>query len=117
MTSEKRELTQVTAFPEGVSPLLESLRDLIMQARHKVLSTANAAQVLTYWEIGRHIVEFEQGGESRAAYGKRLLVDLAEALTREFGKGFDERNLRNMRAFFQHFPIRNALRSELNWTH
>jgi predicted nuclease of restriction endonuclease-like (RecB) superfamily len=117
MTSKKRELTQVAIFPEGFPPLLETLRDLIMQARQKVLSTANAAQVLTYWEIGRHIVEFEQGGETRAAYGKRLLADLADALTREFGRGFDERNLRNMRAFFQHFPIRNALRSELSWTH
>ena len=78
---------------------------------------ATQTENTTYWEIGRHIVEFEQGGETRAAYGKRLLADLADALTREFGKGFDERNLRNMRAFFQHFPIRNALRSELSWTH
>ena len=62
-------------------------------------------------------MEFEQGGETRAAYGKRLLADLADALTREFGRGFDERNLRNMRAFFLQFPIRNALRSELSWTH
>lgn len=117
MTHKKRELAQGAVFPEGFPPLLETLRDLITQARQKVLSTANAAQVLTYWEIGRHIVEFEQGGETRAAYGKRLLADLAEALTREFGRGFDERNLRNMRSFFVHFPIRNALRSELNWTH
>jgi hypothetical protein len=48
---------------------------------------------------------------------QRLLADLADGLTREFGKGFDERNLRNMRAFFLNFPIRNALRSELSWTH
>jgi predicted nuclease of restriction endonuclease-like (RecB) superfamily len=117
MTGRKRKLVQVAGSPEGFPPLLETLRDLIVQARQKVLSTANTAQVLTYWEIGRHIVEFEQRGETRAAYGKRLLADLADALTREFGKGFDERNLRNMRAFFQHFPIRNALRSELSWTH
>lgn len=61
----------------------------------------DVVQVQTCWQIGRHIVESEQGGEARAAYGKRLLPQLAEALMREFGKGFDERNLRHMRAFFQ----------------
>ncbi len=65
----------------------------------------------------RHDVEFEQGGTARAAYGKRLLPLLAERLTQEFGKGFDERNLRHMRAFFQAFPIWDAVRSELSWTH
>ena len=62
-------------------------------------------------------MEYEQGGAARAGYGKGLLAALAESLTRRFGKGFDERNLRNMRDFFQMFPIRNALRSELSWTH
>ena len=80
-----------------------------------MLSAANVAQVLTYWEIGRHIVEFEQGGEARAAYGHRLLADLADSLTGEFGKGFDERALRNMRAFYLHFPIRaHCARIELD---
>jgi predicted nuclease of restriction endonuclease-like (RecB) superfamily len=74
-------------------------------------------QVQTCWEIGRHIVEFEQAGESRALYGKQLLVTLAKALTEEFGKGFDESNLRYMRGFFRAFPIRDAVRHELSWTH
>ena len=81
------------------------------------MRAVDAIQVRTCWEIGRHIVEFEQGGATRAAYGKRLLPKLAESLTAEFGRGFDERNLRNMRAFFQVFPIWNAVRTELNWTH
>ena len=55
----------------------------------------------TCWEIGRHIVEFEQLGQSRAEYGKRLIPQLTERLTSEFGKGFDERNLRHMRSFFE----------------
>jgi hypothetical protein len=74
-------------------------------------------QVQTCWEVGRHIVEFEQGGEARAAYGKRLLPELAQALTREFGRGFDATNLRHMRGFFLAFPMRDALRRELSWTH
>jgi predicted nuclease of restriction endonuclease-like (RecB) superfamily len=97
--------------------LLEALRDIIAQARQQVLRSVDVVQVQTYWQIGQHIVEFEQGGEARAAFGQKLLSRLAGSLTLEFGKGFDERNLRNMRAFFQHFPIRNALRSELSWTH
>lgn len=74
-------------------------------------------QVQTCWEVGRHIVEFEQGGENRAAYGKKLLSSLAENLTREFGKGFDASNLRYMRLFYQAFPMCDALRHELSWTH
>lgn len=58
----------------GIPPLVEALRGLILQARQKVLRAANEAQVRTYWKIGRHIVEFEQGGAARADYGKGLLV-------------------------------------------
>lgn len=99
------------------STLLEALRGLIAQARQRVVRAANVLQVQTYWEIGRHIVEFEQGGTPRAAYGQALLATLADSLTREFGKGFDASNLRYMRLFYQHFPNRDALRHELSWTH
>ena len=56
-------------------------------------------------------------GKERAGYGKRVLERLAERLQAEFGKGFDQSNLRNMRAFFVIYPIRDALRHELSWTH
>lgn len=82
-----------------------------------VLRNVDAVQVQTCWEIGRHIVEFEQGGAERAEYGKKLLSSLAEALTVEFGRGFDASNLRYMRLFFQAFPICDALRHKLSWTH
>ena len=100
-----------------LGPLLRSLRGLIQQARQQVLRAVDVVQVQTCWEIGRHIVEFEQGGSARAEYGKRLLPALADSLTREFGKGFDTSNLRYMRLFYQAFPIRDALRHELSWTH
>jgi predicted nuclease of restriction endonuclease-like (RecB) superfamily len=98
-------------------PLIRNLRDLIQDARKQVLRSVDAVQVQTCWEIGRHIVEFEQGGAGRAEYGKKLLSTLAEALTTEFGRGFDASNLRYMRLFFQAFPICDALRHELSWTH
>lgn len=70
-----------------------------------------------YWEIGQLIIEDEQNGELRAKYGKSVLKNLANHLSMEFGKGFNYRNLNNMRAFFIAFPIWNAVRTELSWTH
>ncbi|MEN2397732.1 PDDEXK nuclease domain-containing protein [Pseudomonas halotolerans] len=100
-----------------LAPLINELGELIRQARQKVLRAVDTLQVQTCWQIGRHIVEFEQGGAERATYGARLLPSLAKVLTARFGKGFDERNLRHMRDFYQSFPIWNAVRSELSWTH
>lgn len=100
-----------------LASLLGNLGELIRDARQKVLRAVDTVQVQTCWQIGRHIVEFEQEGARRAAYGKRLLPTLAKVLTTDFGKGFDERNLRYMRDFYQTFPIWNAVRSELSWTH
>ncbi len=101
----------------NLDKLLGQLRALIQRSRQQALRAVDVVQVRTCWEVGKHIVEFEQGGSERAQYGANLLVRLAERLSREFGKGFDERNLRNMRAFYQVFPIWNAVRSELSWTH
>ncbi len=111
------EIDKPNNSPRGTEELLHSLRELIQGARQKVLRAVDAVQVQTCWEIGRHIVEFEQGGSARAEYGTRLLPILSKSLSREFGRGFDATNLRHMRAFYQAFPIRDALRPELSWTH
>jgi predicted nuclease of restriction endonuclease-like (RecB) superfamily len=111
------ELFGTTGKSMDLRPLLVSLRGLIQDARKQILRSANVIQVQTCWEIGRHIVEFEQGGSDRAKYGKQLLPALAATLTEEFGKGFDVINLRHMRGFYLGFPIRDALRRELSWTH
>lgn len=100
-----------------LASLLGNLGELIRDARQKVLRAVDTVQVQTCWQIGRHIVEFEQEGARRAEYGKQLLSKLAKSLTEEFGKGFDVSNLRYMRLFYQAFPIRDALRHELSWTH
>jgi predicted nuclease of restriction endonuclease-like (RecB) superfamily len=106
-----------TSGDVALPPLLNALRGLIVQARQQVLRHVDVVQVQTYWQIGRHIVEFEQGGQARAAYGKRLLPQLGQTLSQEFGKGFDASNLRYMRLFYQAFPNCDALRHELSWTH
>jgi len=111
------QLAPSSSDQDGLRPLLHNLRGLIQQARQQVLRSVDVIQVQTCWEIGRHIVEFEQDGAGRAEYGKRLLPNLAKTLTTEFGKGFDTTNLRHMRGFFIAFPIRDAVRRELSWTH
>jgi hypothetical protein len=108
---------QASPEDENLRPLLRSLRGLIQQARQQALRAVDVVQVQTCWEIGRHIVEFEQNGAARAEYGKRLLPALAAALTTDFGKGFDATNLWHMRRFFLAFPILDAVRRELSWTH
>ncbi len=93
-------------LPAALDALLGQVRALIQAARQQALRAVDVVQVRTCWEIGRHIVEFEQEGAERAEYGSRLLSRLAESLTTEFGAGFDVSNLRKMRQFYLHFPIR-----------
>lgn len=74
--------------------------NLLQEAREKVVRSVNLTMVHTYFEIGRMIVEEEQGGKERAGYGKELLKGLSKVLTKEFGRGFSVDNLENMRRFF-----------------
>ncbi|WP_223606899.1 YhcG family protein [Chryseobacterium sp. OSA05B] len=97
--------------------LFQSVKEIIRQSREKVFRIANSTLLLTYWQIGKLIVEDEQKGKERAEYGKQTLKNLSKKLSLEFGKGFDESNLRNMRSFYQAFPKYDALRHELSWTH
>jgi len=97
--------------------LLANLRAVILEARQQALRAVDVVQVRTCWIVGRHIIEFEQGGQPRAAYGKSVLAQVSAQLTAEFGKGFDASNLRYMRLFYQAFPNCDALRHELSWTH
>jgi predicted nuclease of restriction endonuclease-like (RecB) superfamily len=97
--------------------LFSTIKEIIIQARQRVLRQVNGALLDTYWHIGRIIVEEEQGGNLRADYGKYTLKYLAQNLTEEFGKGFDYTNLTNMRKFYLAFPILDTLRQELSWSH
>ncbi len=85
---------------EHYSGLVEGIRDLLEAARRSSARAVNALMTATYWEIGRRIVEFEQGGEKRAGYGEEVLKRLAEDLTARHGRGFSVQNLENMRLFY-----------------
>ena len=97
--------------------LFVAIKEIIIQAKQIAYRSNNSILLKMYWEIGKLIVEDEQGGKAKAAYGKAVLKTLSKRLTLEFGKGFDERNLNNIRAFYLSFLIWNALRTELSWTH
>ncbi len=86
--------------PLIVKDLIKEIRGLITAARGAVVKNVDYIQVHTSFEIGRRIVEHEQKGSARAQYGKQLLADISASLTLEFGAGFSERNLRNMRKFY-----------------
>ena len=96
------------------------IKNILAQARQKAYSAVNTAMVEAYWQMGKRIVEQEQHGEQKAAYGEALLKNLSIALTQEFGKGFSYANLRNFRQFYITYPNSEncyALRSKLSWTH
>ena len=80
--------------------LLRQIRELILAGRQTVARSIDTIQVRTYFEIGRRIIEHEQQGEDRAEYGKAVLKELSSTLTKEFGLGFSEDNLSNMRKFY-----------------
>lgn len=96
------------------------VKNILSEARSKARSAVNSAMVQAYWLIGQRIVEEEQEGIHKAKYGKRLIEDLATALTEDLGKGFSYANLYNCRQFYIKFPKQEILYTvcrELSWSH
>ena len=103
---------QRDAVSTGVAALYREIRSVLEQARASAYRAVNFGMVQAYWQVGRLIVEHEQGGRKRAAYGEAVLDDLSQRLTVDFGKGFTTTNLKYMRSFYLAFRIRHALRDE-----
>ena len=85
--------------------LVSTISRLLEQARRSAARSVNALLATTYWEIGRRIVEFEQGGKARAGYGEELLERLSRDLTAKHGRGFSRQGLQKMRAFYLGWEI------------
>ena len=100
-------------YPKLKAQLVTALQ----QGRAKVSVVINQIMVRTYWEVGRHIVEYEQKGEDRAIYGDRLLERLSKDLSLEFGKGFSRSNLFQIRAFYLKFQKIQTLSGQLSCSH
>ena len=102
--------------------LFDEISRLIDESRKQVAKTLNTAMVYTYYGIGQYIVEFEQGGKERAAYGKEVLKRLSARLTEQYGKGWSEDNLENCRKLFLNYSITEPMVRKshtlfLPWSH
>ncbi|MDE6337270.1 MAG: PDDEXK nuclease domain-containing protein [Muribaculaceae bacterium] len=95
---------------------VNEIKQIIDQARTNAVRSVDFCRVQMYWQIGRRIVEEEQGGKSRAEYGSNLLQNLAIELEPEYGTGFKKRQLERARQFYLEYPIASALRSQFNWS-
>lgn len=103
-----------------MSNYINDIKSILAAARQTAYSAVNVAMVEAYWQIGKRIVEQEQHGKDRAAYGEGILKELSRALTAEFGKGFSYANLRNFRQFYLTYPdpdICYTPCSKLTWSH
>lgn len=99
---------------------VREIKQIIQEGRSAAYSAVNAAMIGTYWRVGKRIVEEEQGGKERAAYGKALIKTLARELTLEFGDGFSERYLAYFRKFYLTLPDISILQTRLQnlkWSH
>jgi hypothetical protein len=104
--------------------IINDIQQILRQAQQQAFRSINQAMVQAYWLVGKRIVEEEQGGESKATYGKGVIKNLSEALKKEFGKGFSVDNLENMRRFYLAYPISETLSRksqryefQLSWSH
>jgi len=108
-------MTKELDTTSNITKLYKAISNILNTARANAYKAVNFAMVTSYWSIGQLIVEDEQNGNERAEYGKAVLEGLSKKLTAEFGKGFDESNLRYMRLFYQTFKNCDTLRHELTW--
>lgn len=107
----------ITADGDHYGQLVSVIGELLGQARQQVATHINTTMVQTYWQIGRHIVEYEQWGNEKAEYGSWLLQQLSQDLTVQFGKGFSRPNIQNMKQFYLKFPICQTVSNKLTWSH
>lgn len=112
----KKDLTS-TDDDSFLQPLIDNISLAINDARRKVASNINTAMTQTYWQIGKYIVEYEQGGQAKVAYGTSTLTMLSKQLTARFGRGFSRPNLVNMRKFYLLYPNCQTVSDNLTWSH
>ena|SRR5450830_905690 len=104
-----KKTVSISAADSSESALFANIRTLIESARSTVARGVDLIQVHTNFEIGRHIVEFEQQGDPRATYGEALITLLADRLTAEFGKGFGRSNIAYCRSFYMAYRERGPI--------
>ena len=109
--------SSILAADDGYQSLLGRISEVYTTGQTRATQAVNACITETYWQIGRDIVEFEQGGKTRADYGKGLLASLSRDLTRRHGKGFSRSNVIRIRQFYLAFPKGAKASHLLSWSH
>ena len=110
-------MNEITTIKDDeINKLYDDIKGLIDQSKNKIYKTVNTEMINLYWNIGKIIVE-KQNGQDRAKYGDYLIENLSNQLTNEFGKGFSTRNLKRMRKLYLYYPKRTTLLSQLTWSH
>ncbi len=99
------------------SQLIQTISTTYTNSKVVALKAVNTQLLITYWQIGQHIVEFEQGGKAKATYGKALLENVSKDLKAIHGKGFSRSSLNYMRLVYLSYPICEELPHKLSWTH
>jgi len=97
--------------------LVSQISDTFVIGQKNAVLAVNTHLVETYWKIGEYIVEYEQGGNMKAEYGKRLLEQLSHDLSLLHGKGFSRSNMQRMKQFYISFPICAKASHKLSWSH
>lgn len=116
MTTMSKVITTTDSITT-LQPLIDNISMAINDARRKVASHINATMTQTYWQIGKYIVEYEQGGQAKVAYGTSTLTELSHQLAARFGRGFSRPNLVNMRKFYLVYPNCQTVSDNLTWSH
>lgn len=101
----------------NANTMISEIKEVLQTARFNVAQQVNSELLTAYWNIGKIIVEHEQGSNERAEYGKQTLKELSKALTTEFGKGFSVSNIQFMRRFYQNYQIQQTASVKLSWSH
>lgn len=112
----KKIKNELTNNDNEINNIFDNIKDLVINSRNKVYQTVNTEMLNLYWNIGKVIMEIQQGDEI-ASYGDSVLDKLSQKLTNEFGKGFSKRNLERMRKFYIYFPITTTVSPQLSWSH
>jgi predicted nuclease of restriction endonuclease-like (RecB) superfamily len=107
---------ELTAIPDYQN-LLEQISSTYANGRLRAVQAVNVHVAQTYWLVGKQIVEFEQGGKSKAEYGKALIANLARDLSLRHGRGFSRSNLIRFRQFYLAYPNSATLSHQLSWSH
>ena len=102
---------------DHLQSLVDNIAQVLQTARQRLASHINSTMTQAYWQIGKYIVEYEQGGQAKVAYGTSPLTELSRQLTARFGRGFSRPNLVNMRKFYLYYPNCQSLTDNLSWTH